>query len=120
MATKKGTATKGGKASTEPPLLVSIAMGAGDDIPSQYVNHIEIAHTIHDITLTAGVIPPKHSPEKLENIKASGLLLVEPVIKMTFPPTILDGLIDALQKQRDKQKVSIAQHSAAAAAARNK
>ena len=69
-------------------------------VPSYYCNHIEITQTKHEFALTFGQLPTRFSPERLESVKSDGIVHVEPVLEVLIPPTVLPGLIKALESQK--------------------
>jgi hypothetical protein len=93
--------------------VASIVMDTQDDMIGHYVNHIEVAHTKHEFTLTCGKLPAKLSPVRLQMAKESGEVHLEPMLQLVIPPTIMPGLISALTSQLEKyeQKNGLVQDS---------
>ena len=83
-------------------LALSIALEPTDDIPSYYINHIEISHTRHDFGLDCAHLPTTLSAKVIDEVKRSGVLSWEPLIRLIVPPTLIPGLIRALQAQQSK------------------
>jgi len=80
---------------------VKISLEASDSTATFYVNNAEVGHTPHDFTLACGKLRAKLSPSEYTAAKESGRLTVEATVQITFPPTLLPGLIRALTTQRE-------------------
>lgn len=107
MAKSPKKSTKGKKTAKKKPeddagLSVAIEIDAPEDLPSYYVNHIEVSHTRHEFGLYFAEVPGKFSRSALDEIKETGRITLEPFFKAIVPPTLVKGLIDALQSQKDK------------------
>ena len=63
-----------------------------------YVNYMEVVSSENDFTIYGVRVPSKIPPNQIEE---GGSLHVEPELEITFPVTIIQGLIDALINQRD-------------------
>lgn len=77
---------------------VRILMSTGT--PSFYVNFADITHSPHEFAISAARIPTKLTLRQIEEIKESGSLEVEAEVQLIIPPTMLPGLIKALQSRR--------------------
>lgn len=93
-ASLKKKTPESGYLTIKPQLIMS------EDISSYYANYIEVASAQHDFSLYFCHIPARFSGEKLELARTSGVLSMEPDFKVTVPPTVIPGLIRALEKQR--------------------
>ena len=101
MATKKAT-EKRSKKSTKPEILgVKIVLETSEEIPSYYVNYAEVIHSRHEFGLYAVQLPTKLSTDSLEAARASGEIHIEPTLHLVVPPTLIPGLIDALETQKN-------------------
>ena len=67
--------------------------------PMFYANYAEIAHSQHDFVLSAVRVPAKLGAARHADMVKTGVLTVEPEVQLTFPPTLVRPLIDALEKQ---------------------
>lgn len=81
---------------------VKVSLEPSFETVPYYVNHIEVGHTRHEFTILAGRVPAKMSAERFAQIKETGLLQLEPDVTLMVAPTLLPGLIRALQTQQDK------------------
>jgi hypothetical protein len=77
--------------------------------PSYYVNYVAVSHTAYDFTLSVIKIPSPLTPELAELAKSGKPMLVEPMLQLTLPPLLIDGLIKALVDQKQKHEVTLAQ-----------
>ena len=84
----------------ESMLPLSISMNYIEDAPKYYINHIEISLSRHDFSLFMTQLPSKLSVTALQDAKDSGTINVEPDLNITVPPTLIPGLISALQRQQ--------------------
>lgn len=87
-------------ASSETPLTLRVIVEPNDNTAMYYANYIEVAHSIHEFALNIVRVPTKLSSETLKQATATKELLVSPEIQILLPPTIIAGLIEALQKQK--------------------
>jgi hypothetical protein len=80
---------------------VKISLQASDATANFYVNNAEVGHTPHDFTLACAKLRSKLSPSEFAAATESGQLTVEALVQITFPPTLMPGLLKALTTQRD-------------------
>ncbi|MCW5750861.1 MAG: hypothetical protein KIT81_06920 [Alphaproteobacteria bacterium] len=83
-------------------LRLKVVIDYSSDMPSYYANFAEISRTEHEFAVTFAKTPPKPSVAQLTEAKASGELVVEPIVQILFPPTMMEGLITALRTQFEK------------------
>jgi hypothetical protein len=100
--------TPAARPAEEAPNL-SIVFTDIEDAPGFYVNHIEVAHNLHEIELLFGRLPAKIEPERAREINAVRRIEIELLVKIIIPPTLLDDFIRVLQVQREKFKATRAQ-----------
>lgn len=99
MATKKHVKAK---SKLQPQTMaVQIRVEPSSETPTYYVNHVEVAHNQHEFALFTGKLPAKLSTEELEKSKNSGVLTLDPSLQILLPPSIIRGLLRALQMQLD-------------------
>lgn len=67
-----------------------------------YANHVEIGHTRHEFTFLAGRVPGKISADRFKLAQQLGTLQLEPDVTILLAPTVIPGLIRALQVQLEK------------------
>lgn len=89
-------------APTNAEAQVKVSLEPSFETVPYYANHIEVGHTRHEFTILAGRVPAKMSAERFAQIKESGLLQLEPDVTLMFAPTLMPGLIRALQTQLEK------------------
>jgi hypothetical protein len=80
---------------------VKVIIKGDADVASYYVNFAEISQSMHDFSMYVARVPSRLSREELATVQESGELVVDPVLALTFPPTMLPGLIKALTVQKD-------------------
>lgn len=100
VARKKSAAQKKG-AARDQSLRARVVLHPSEDLPNYYVNYIEIALSQNDFSLYGVRVPTKMSTSDVEAAKKSGEFHFHPDVEIVFPVTIIQGLIDALVKQRD-------------------
>ena len=105
---KKASARRAQAKKTEEaqPLIVKIALEPTDDIPLYYINHIEISHTRHDFSLSCAHVPTTFPTKVIDEAKHSGVITLQPLIRLIVPPTLIAGIIKALQAQKSKYEDS--------------
>lgn len=79
-----------------------IVIGEPGDIPNYYSNFIEVGHNQHEFVLNFVRTPTSLSPSKMQEIAQTGKIVVEPILQVTLPPTLIPGLLKALQLQKEK------------------
>lgn len=100
-ASRKKRAPKKKSAAGEQSLRARVVLHPSEDVPNYYVNYIEIALSQNDFSLYGLRAPTKMSTSDIEAAKKSGEFHFQPDVEIVFPVTIIQGLIDALVKQRD-------------------
>jgi hypothetical protein len=84
-----------------------LALEMTDDAPVFYVNHAEITHTQHDFSIAWARVAAKLPTAKRAEAIEAGRVLVEPSVVLVVPPTMIQGLIDALQRQQTSYETTI-------------
>ncbi len=101
--TSKSAKSRTRKLSGSEPQSLSarIVLHPSEDVPSYYVNFIEVALSQNEFSMYGVQVPTKMSSDAIERAKKSGEFHLAPEVQIVFPVTIIQGLIDALAKQRD-------------------
>lgn len=71
-----------------------------EETPTYYVNYIEVASSQFEFALIGCKLPTKMSESRLAQARETGVIRVEPEVQMLLPVSIIDRLIEALQKQK--------------------
>ena len=100
-AARKKRAPQKKRAAGEQELRARVVLHLSEDVPNYYVNYIEIASSQNDFSLYGVRVPTKMSTSEIEAARKSGEFHFHPDVEIVFPVTIIQGLIDALVKQRD-------------------
>ncbi len=85
------------RAEPKAELSVRIVVEADRDTPTYYVNHAEVAVGLHELAIWFARLPTKPSRDETEEAQRTGEIVVEPEFQILFPPTLLPGLIEALE-----------------------
>jgi hypothetical protein len=113
VARKKGVVPETTLASSA-QLAVAIVVNPTDDTPSFYSNYAEVSFNQHEIRIFFVKTPTKLDSQRLEEAKSgrlvldpmaqvlSGRLVLDPMAQVLIAPTLLPGLIRALQVARDE------------------
>ena len=83
-------------------IALRVVVEATIDTPTYYANHAEIAVNQHELALWFARLPTKPSRLELEEARETGELVVDPEFQILVPPTLLDGLIEALVASKEK------------------
>ena len=83
-------------------LAVKISFEASDNVPSYYINHAEVGSSRHEFVLLCGKVPTKATAQQIATATETGQLVLEPLVQLFIPPTLMNGLIDALTEQKKK------------------
>ena len=83
-------------------LSVRIQPDPKPDTPSYYVNYAAVTHSEYDFVVTVLRIPAQLTPEQTELAKKGSAVPVEPILQLIVPPRLIDGLIGALNVQKEK------------------
>jgi hypothetical protein len=93
------------KPNTQPNTPISLAarviLEVGADVPSYYVNYVDIAQSAHEFTLSVAKVPTRLAAQAMQNLQATGELRAEALLQLIVPPTLLPSLIKALVLQKD-------------------
>lgn len=104
----RAKAVKKGSAPPEPEQVeMRIVVDPSEAAPVHYVNYMEVANTTNDFSLLCVRLPPKISDEKRQQFMATKELHVEPDVVLTFPTSIVPGLIRALTTQKENYEKAI-------------
>lgn len=101
MAEKK----PGKKAKSEPlhnSLSIKILPDPKPDTPAYYINYAAVSHSQYDFLLSVLRTPAQLTHEQTELAKKGSAVLVEPILQLNIPPRLIDGLIKALNIQKEK------------------
>lgn len=82
-------------------MVVKPVLEVSEGTPAVYSNFIEVTSTPWDFALVIGRVPPKGGPDKLAQMRETGLLTVPAEMTINLPATIIPGLIRALSIQRE-------------------
>lgn len=66
-----------------------------------YVNYLEVGQTMGDFTLFGSQLPAKLSKLTMASVAEEGVLRVPVEIQITFPLSVISGLIQALMIQKE-------------------
>lgn len=101
MAEKKPS-NKTKKAPLSHGISIKIVPDPKPDTPSYYINYAAVAHSQYEFLLSVLRIPDKLSPEQTQLAKKGGAVPIEPILQLIIPPRLIDGLIKALNIQKEK------------------
>jgi hypothetical protein len=82
-------------------LAVRIVTDPTDATPSYYVNYAEASFGPHEVSISFVKVPTKLNSAQLQEAKDAPLRL-EPVVQVLFAPTLLPGIIRALNTIKDR------------------
>lgn len=83
-------------------VAMSITIEAPHGSAGTYVNYIEVVHTPYDFTLVGVQIPAKLGRDQMSQASEERPVTFEAEIQLTFPTSVLVGLINALLIQKDQ------------------
>jgi hypothetical protein len=76
-------------------------MDSNDATAVYYVNYAEAAFSPHEFCLSAARVPTKLPQGRMEEVQRSGAMIVSADVQLVFPPTLIPGLIRALNTIKD-------------------
>lgn len=85
-------------------LSAKVVIHPSEDTPFFYINYAEIVISENDFNLYGVRVPAKLAPSEINILKESGEINVEPIVHLIIPITIIDGLINALTRQKEVYK----------------
>jgi hypothetical protein len=88
-------------AATGTSVTVKLSVQPGEGTETYYVNHAEVGGTQHDFTIMFAQIPAKPSRTVLADASKSGELRIDASVQVTFPTSLISGLIRALTTQKE-------------------
>ena len=80
----------------------AIVLVDAEDAPQYYVNHIEVSHNIHEFEMLFARLPAKVDAEQIQNIKNTGNIEVETLVRIIIPPSLMTDIVKVLQTQNEK------------------
>jgi hypothetical protein len=80
---------------------VRMALEVPESVSRYYANFIEISQTSWDFALIFTTLPAKPTPAKVAEMQATGVLAWPAEVVVNFPPTLMAGLIRALNMQKE-------------------
>jgi hypothetical protein len=86
---------------TSQSFTVSFVLTLPKGAKPTYTNFVEVVQTAHDFTMTGAQMPVKLSEEQLMVAGEGKRLPIEADFQITFPVSLLVGLIDALMLQKE-------------------
>lgn len=98
--TQKKSQPKKTKKVKKKEVTAKAVMAALGDAPSYYANFFEIAHSPYDFGISLGQIPAKVTQSQIKRAEEKGEVPIEPILEIVFPPSLIESLIEALQKQK--------------------
>jgi hypothetical protein len=103
-------------ASNTTQVTITFVLNPPEGVKPTYANFIEVVQTAHDFTITGAQLPVKLSQENIRIAREGKAVPIEADFQITFPASLLIGLIDALISQKEiHEKV----HNTALGAARS-
>jgi len=83
-------------------ISVNIQPDPKPDTPSYYVNYAAVSHSDYDFIVSVLRVPAPLTPEQTALAKKGRAVLIEPILQLIVPPRLVDGLITALNVQKEK------------------
>jgi hypothetical protein len=102
----KAATKKAAKPAQPAEVALRIVVEASQDTPTYYVNHAEIALGFHELAIWFARLPTKPSRDELAEATQSGEIVVEPEFQILIPPTMLQGMIEALQLTKTRYEAT--------------
>ena len=84
-----------------PTITTQIVLRVTDETPQYYINHAEVASSQHEFSLYGTYVPTKVPPELIDSAQELGVIHREALFQIVMPISLMDGLINALKKQKD-------------------
>jgi hypothetical protein len=99
MPTRRKKPAPGTEEEPRDAVQVKVVLDPSDGTPMYYANHFEVSMARHEFTVTAGRVPGKFSRSRFAALTENKELLLEPECQLLVAPTLMPGLIAALQTQ---------------------
>lgn len=80
-------------------LAVKVVPNITSDTPTYYVNYADIGHSANEFSFVALRVPARVTNEQKEEATKTGSLVVEAVVQLLFPPSLMPGLEKAVAIQ---------------------
>ena len=112
-AAKKSTPRKRRAKKVEPtPTMLSmrVVLEETEDVSLFYANYAEVTHSAHEFAIFGVQVPAKLSEEQNSRVKESGVLSLPAEFQIIVPPTMIPGLIEALQGQLKVYATTASEH----------
>jgi hypothetical protein len=79
-----------------------VTFEASDSTHTCYCNLVEVGALQHEFTILAGRVPTKPTRAIMSTISEGGEIVLEPEVQLLVAPTMIPGVIKALQAQLEK------------------
>lgn len=76
-------------------------ISADEDTQTFYINYAEVGCSAHEFAILAARLPTKYSAASLDEFAAVGHMPVIANVQLLFSPTLIEGLIQALNTQKE-------------------
>jgi hypothetical protein len=83
-------------------LAIGFSTQISPETPTYYFNYAEIASLPHDFALLFARVPAKLPPDRFEEVRAAGRMVLDCELQVLISPTLIPGLIRALTVQRER------------------
>jgi hypothetical protein len=90
------------KEPTQEEIAVKVRVEPTDATPVFYVNYAEVSHNVNEFSVLCTRIPTKPDQATMDLVREKGIYSVEATASLIVPPTLMRGLIRAMQAQVDK------------------
>jgi len=81
---------------------IKIRVDPKPDTPSYYINYAVVTHSEFDFLISVLRIPAQLTSEQTVLAKKGSAMPIEPILQLIVPPRLVDGLIKALNVQKEK------------------
>jgi hypothetical protein len=69
--------------------------------PVYYINYAEVTNTPNDFSILGTRLPAKPSDVMISDLKKGGSIVLDALVQIVFPVSMIPGLIRALQTRKD-------------------
>jgi hypothetical protein len=87
-------------------ITVKARVDVTESTPIVYINFAEVAHSRHEFSIICARTPTKPDFTVIELAKTSGVYPIEASTVLIVPPSLMRGMIRAMQTQMDKYEQS--------------
>jgi hypothetical protein len=84
------------------PTQIHFVAEVTESTAQYYANFAAVAQTSYDFSITFSKVPAQPTSDQIASANAGNPVKIEPLVQIVFPVKLIQGIIDALTKQKER------------------